>query len=398
MGKVIFLTSGSQLNSAPFNRFIAIVKATKMAGYQTEVIYTKPFKNASKVPLSGGGSSFVYDDVLFKNVNAASRNRKSIPTRVLLRVKTYYHAIQLLRKQLDKKHSIIYILSLSLFENILFYLVARIYRVPYVRERSEFPLLIRSPKKIQTKIYKVFVLPWCYKLFDGMVIMTTPLIEFYSRYTRRKCHIVRVPMSVDSSRFELPDVPREKYIGYVGSLDCKKDGVDTLILAFARIQKEFPEVDLKIAGAPDRKEQEAYLMELSARNEIEKKVHLLGGKKREEIPQFLCAASLLILARPASKQAEGGFPTKLGEYLATGNPVIVSDVGEISNYLRKDIDAYVIEPGNIDDLSETMKKALGNPSEASRIGKNGKKVVARYFDYKSQSVLLGDFYQGLISL
>ena len=49
---------------------------------------------------------------------------------------------------------------------------------------------------------------------------------------------------------------------------------------------------------------------------------------------------MLVLARPDNIQAKGGFPTKLGEYLATGNPVVVTKVGEIPNYLIDGVNAF----------------------------------------------------------
>ena len=45
MKKVIFLASPGQTNSAFFNRFIAICKSTKLAGYMVEIVNIKPFKS-----------------------------------------------------------------------------------------------------------------------------------------------------------------------------------------------------------------------------------------------------------------------------------------------------------------------------------------------------------------
>ena len=52
----------------------------------------------------------------------------------------------------------------------------------------------------------------------------------------------------------------------------------------------------------------------------------------------------MALARPTNKQAEGGFPTKLGEYLATGNTVVVTNVGEIGEFLHDKVNAFVSDP------------------------------------------------------
>ena len=58
---------------------------------------------------------------------------------------------------------------------------------------------------------------------------------------------------------------------------------------------------------------------------IKGRVIVTGSVKRDAVPALLCNSDILALARPANKQAEGGFPTKLGEYLATGNTVVVTN-------------------------------------------------------------------------
>ncbi len=57
---------------------------------------------------------------------------------------------------------------------------------------------------------------------------------------------------------------------------------------------------------------------------------------------------------PDSKQAQGGFPTKLGEYLATGNPVCATTVGEIPDYLVDGESVYFAVPGSVDSFADAM--------------------------------------------
>ncbi|MGC9471143.1 MAG: glycosyltransferase [Bacteroidales bacterium] len=190
-------------------------------------------------------------------------------------------------------------------------------------------------------------------------------------------------MTVDFQRFDCNTGKTENYIGYVGSLSCKKDGLDILIRAFHLIHNEFPEYGLRIVGTTENEKEKEFLCNLCSDLQITERVTFMGEKNRNEIPDFICRASLLILARPESKQSEGGFPTKLGEYLASGNPVVVSDVGEISEYLCDGQDAYFVKPGNAEDLADKIRQALSNYSEAKRIGMEGKRTARHHFDYFS---------------
>jgi len=106
---------------------------------------------------------------------------------------------------------------------------------------------------------------------------------------------------------------------------------------------------------------------------------------------MLKGAVVLALSRPSSHQAEGGFPTKLGEYLATSKPVVITDVGEIGQYLTNGVSAFIAKPDSTDDFSDKLDKCLSNRKKAMEIGERGYEVAKKYFDYKSQSETLVNF-------
>lgn len=71
----------------------------------------------------------------------------------------------------------------------------------------------------------------------------------------------------------------------------------------------------------------------------------MGDVHRDKVPELLCRSKILALARPDNLQSEGGFPTKLGEYLSTGNLVIITDVGDIPFYLKDGESALIAKAG-----------------------------------------------------
>ena len=121
----------------------------------------------------------------------------------------------------------------------------------------------------------------------------------------------------------------------------------------------------------------------------------MGEFSREKIPSFLQNASLLLLPRPDSKQAQGGFPTKLGEYLASGVPVCATTVGEIPNYLTNNESVFFAEPGSIDSFANAMDRALSNPELAKKVGLAGRKVAETHFNKDIQAKILYEFLQSL---
>jgi glycosyltransferase involved in cell wall biosynthesis len=116
---------------------------------------------------------------------------------------------------------------------------------------------------------------------------------------------------------------------------------------------------------------------------------------RENLPDMLGNAIMLVLARPESKQAEGGFPTKLGEYLATGKPVVVTGVGEIGDYLHDGENAYIAKPGDPRHFAEKMESVLNDYENALRIGARGQKLALTTFNYIFQGKELAAWLQNI---
>ena len=97
--------------------------------------------------------------------------------------------------------------------------------------------------------------------------------------------------------------------------------------------------------------------------------------------KLLNSAAGLVLAKPTSNQADTCFPTKLGEYLSSGNPIVVTRTGEIPLYLKDGENAYIAEPDSVEDFTEKLKQLLDNPIQAKEIGKKGREVAKEKFNY-----------------
>ena len=231
------------------------------------------------------------------------------------------------------------------------------------------------------------------KQIDLIAVMTKTLIHHYSYMSKPDASFLHLPMTVDLSRFDnnfaLNQLFIKPYLAYTGTFNNQKDGVDILIKAFALLAPKHENLKLYLAGF--------YHYDVERNTELIKHLGLkdrivnIGILNKNEIPSFLKHASLLVMARPDSRQAQGGFPTKLGEYLATGNPVCVTKVGEIPDYLEDRVSAFLADPGDVESFAKAMDTALSNPELAKMVGKNGRKVAEDHFDAKVQSKNLYDF-------
>ena len=94
--------------------------------------------------------------------------------------------------------------------------------------------------------------------------------------------------------------------------------------------------------------------------------------------------------------AHAGFPFKLGEYLASGRPVIASRVSDVDRFLADRSNAVLVRPGDSGELAEAIEYLLDNPEAASSIGQRGREVAVSLFDYKSQGQALLSFLRNMV--
>jgi len=158
-----------------------------------------------------------------------------------------------------------------------------------------------------------------------------------------------------------------------------------LLQAFHKIINKHSGYKLNIYGQTSsqyaRKKFEEWFFELTKKLKIQDDVILHGYKNREEITHILLEADILVSSRPYSQQAVYGFSTKLGEYLATGNPLVSTNFGEIGKYLSDKNNAFLCEP-EPESLARAVAEAIENPELAEQVGKNGREYALLHFNNK----------------
>lgn len=222
---------------------------------------------------------------------------------------------------------------------------------------------------------------------DGLFVISTALKKYYHEelnVDEGKINIIN--MTVDYNRFNgLEKHPAERYIAYCGTASNNKDGVDELIKSFALVHKKYPEIKLYIIGKTPDKEDRAGNIRLINELGINDHVVFTGIVQASKMPQMLKDAAILALDRPDSLQAHHGFPTKLGEYLLTENPVVVTKVGDIPLFIKDGETGLLAEERNPKEFSDKLIWVLEHPAEAAAIGKRGAALAMREFNYLNET-------------
>ena len=312
-------------------------------------------------------------DGLPANINVIYCWKKFKPLLRIFSPIAYHISLIYIRSQL-KRGDVVYCYNIPHYINNLFKKGVR-----YYGERTESPEVTSSSSRlIPFTIEKHIKL--CRKL-DGIFVISTTLRDYYISHGIEKGKIHIINMIVDPSRFNNVKKlePSHRYIAYCGNVSNTKDGLDCLIKSFALVNKEFPNLHLYIIGKGNIKDENENINLIKALG-ISEKVVLTGLVESERVPQLLKDAEICVLARPNSLQSLCGFPTKLGEYLLSENPVIITNVGDIPLFLEDMSSALIATPGDVAEFASKIIWTLKHPSEAQLIGKKGYEVAMTNFN------------------
>jgi len=86
-------------------------------------------------------------------------------------------------------------------------------------------------------------------------------------------------------------------------------------------------------------------------------------------------------------------PMKLFEYMATGNLILASDIGSVSEVLS-DRNAILFDPDNPDTIISTMQKYLNNPLKMKTLAKQALEDLRRKYTWKIRANAILKFVNG----
>jgi len=248
----------------------------------------------------------------------------------------------------------------------------------FIHEDCELPYAgsNEGPNKLARRwLYEHVAFRW----FDGCLAISRFLEDYCRQRLRPAARVLPVPILVDVAAFQAaagtpPVGDAIVYCGY-----STHPEVFALVEAFADIADDRPELRLKVIGGTLRPQLLPHLQAHALRLGVVDRLELVGKVKRDELPPILAAARLLALPRPDAPSSRAGLPTKLGEYLATGRPVVVSAVGDIPRYLQDGVDAYLVTPGDASAFAERLRHVVDHEAEALEVGGAGRETARARF-------------------
>jgi len=270
------------------------------------------------------------------------------------------------------------IISTDLILNLYVYLrLASFLKVPSIFIFDEFPTPIRHKLKNSIPCWKKFLYRKVLGKTKGYISISEELGNFYNKLRPKPTFILNI--ITDISRFEQFQLKTEKqyaskYICYMGNMELTKDNVDLIIKAFSLISEKNTDIQLHLYGTPDLKTERALSGLIKSLN-LDNQVKIKGKAEYSKVPEILVNSYILVSSQPDTIRASGGFPTKLGEYLASGTPALITDVGENSRYVKDGVHVYFAKAGDIVQYAAKLQFIIENYETAKIVAKRGKELL-----------------------
>jgi colanic acid/amylovoran biosynthesis glycosyltransferase len=162
----------------------------------------------------------------------------------------------------------------------------------------------------------------------------------------------------------------------VGRLIAKK-GFANLIRACGLLSDRGKSYQCDIIGeGPLENELHAQIEQLNLQN----RVALSGAKPQRDIRQRLAAANVFVL--PSVVDPQGGMdnlPTVIMEAMATGLPVISTDIGGIPEMVVQNETGLLVQPGDSVGLAGAIEKVIYARSLGQKLGQAGYERAQKLF-------------------
>jgi glycosyltransferase involved in cell wall biosynthesis len=171
------------------------------------------------------------------------------------------------------------------------------------------------------------------------------------------------PNVFDFSIFSPQQMPFEYDLIYIGNLSQYKR-VDLLIEVVDRLVPRFPNLRVALIGSGELVET---LQAQVVRAELSDNIFFLGYKT--EVHEYLNRSRVFILTSEAE-----GLPMAVVEAMSCGLPVIVPDVGDITDVAQDGINALVVPALDVDAFVHAVTRLLTNDALYRRLAEQALRI------------------------
>ena len=288
-----------------------------------------------------------------------------------------------------RKSTTILLYNSEIQSNIPIFLISSLFRIKIVTFIPEFyDKSVFNGSFFRRLKWYGFLTNFFYlnKMSDKLIVFSHLLKEEYLKKGFNEAKIIIQPNLTDFEYWETDETGLKYTIGYCGTPSVK-DGLFDLFKAISLLDDKSFDVSLLVIG--DSVFGNSLLPDLRIECQnlgISEKVTFTGLVESSTVRQYLSECRILAITRPLTKQTKAGFPTKLGEYFATGKQILATNFGDIEMYFEKGVDLVMADSGNPQSIALKIEWMMNNNDASVEISRRGINKAKELLDYKKSVI------------
>ncbi len=367
--KIIFLgTNGFPFGMAAVEKQKLIAKAlNQKIDVEVEIICNNSLSN-KKIPIKG-----LHEGIKYRYTCLYTKRRKN---RILNRINRLFGRINELLILLYCKYNVAIVSSRNFNTLFLYYIILKLRNKKFILTAVEDKNIMPSSSTIMGKIDNFFYQKYIWKMVDGAL----PISEELKRQISKSNPFLpqlKVPAIVDLTLFqkEYVNPMKDNYLLFCGAatyFDTIKLIVDSFVMASVNTK-----LVLVINGNKNEIEEvKNYLIKQDSTNIIIK-----SDLSYSDLVAHYKYALALLIPLNFTQQDKARFPHKIGEYCASGRPIISSDWGEVNYYFKNMQSAYLSNKNDLEEWSNLYNCVIRDSLERENIAKKSYMIGEKYFSY-----------------
>ncbi len=226
------------------------------------------------------------------------------------------------------------------------------------------------------------------RLYDRVIALSRKHLDYLAEVEGvHRSKLTVINNGVDIEKFSPPRSAEEKG-SRKKALSIPESALVVTIVAALRPEKNHP-MFIKAASAVSRSFEDIYFLvvgdgerrkrleAMAVEYSIDDRMMFLGNRK--DIPEILGGTDISVLC---SYPVVETFPLTVLEAMASGVPVISTDVGSVSEIIREGIEGVLIEPENSRGLADAIGNLASDPGRRIDMGRRGRMRVEDKFSVR----------------
>jgi glycosyltransferase involved in cell wall biosynthesis len=171
----------------------------------------------------------------------------------------------------------------------------------------------------------------------------------------------------------------EKVLLYQGQIDAG-NYAKLFVSAASMVINEIPDVSVVLVGGGFRLPETKESAKLAG---VDNKILFTGYIRQEEVAKYIAASDVCVATFEANEITVAKSPLKIAEYLASGKPIVASNIGDVPKMI--DGAGILVPPGDIKETSKQIIALIKDPDRRKELSVIARKRAEEIYNWARTS-------------